>query len=244
MLVEVKPTRVCGWPVHIIYTAYHSTFPYLGLGHILVLVHMDSIGGGLWWFLRVSFGGNWIQNSSTSQLLSPWRQPDVVQRTSPPLHRQASPEGRVKRHLLPFPPAAAENNQGETKNQATQRRCRETVPKGLSNSGHIHTVCTHCPVLSIKLMSPSNLCPLRCSLIDHLKSTRISSPAFHSSIMGAFKAVAIKAAGSGYNSSAHSSLEMMTVCTICLWVQQLNPIWGQPPCHEKVIKIHRHFTGL
>lgn len=61
-----------------------------------------------------------FKNSSTSQLPSPWRQPDVVQCTSPPLHMQASPEGRVKRHLLPFPPAAAENNQGETKSQATQ----------------------------------------------------------------------------------------------------------------------------
>lgn len=106
---------------------------------------------------------NHIQNSSTSQLLSPWRQPDVVQCTSPPLHMQASPEGRVKRHLLLFPPAAAENNQAETKSQATQRRSQETVPKGIGNSEHVHSVCTHRFALSIKPMSAPNLYPLRCT---------------------------------------------------------------------------------
>ena len=55
------------------------------------------------------------------QPLSPWWQPDVEQCTSPPLHMQASPEGRVKRHLLPFPPAAAENIQGETKSRGNTK---------------------------------------------------------------------------------------------------------------------------
>lgn len=34
MLMEEKPTRVCGWHVHIIYTAYYTRLPYLRLGHV------------------------------------------------------------------------------------------------------------------------------------------------------------------------------------------------------------------
>lgn len=124
MLMEVKPTRKCGWPVHIIYTAYYSILlPYPRLIHFHTWTRGIPPVRGL-------FQDNQIQNSTNPQLLSPWRQPDVVQCTSPPLHMQASPEGWVKRHLLLFAPAAAENKQGETKSQHTTHRwCQETVPK-------------------------------------------------------------------------------------------------------------------
>lgn len=115
---------VCGWPVHIIYTAYYSTLPYLLFSHI----HMFGHGiPAAWGYDNFSASHSKIINfkgPSNSQLWYPRQQADVVQCSSPPLHMQASPEGRVKRHLLPFPPAAAENNWGQT-----QRLWLETVPK-------------------------------------------------------------------------------------------------------------------
>lgn len=86
----------------------------------------------------------------------------------PLLHMQASPEGRVKRHLLLFPPAAAENNQAETKKQRQHKDgAKRLVPRGASHSEHARSLCTHththCFVLSIKVTGPSILDALRCS---------------------------------------------------------------------------------
>lgn len=145
-----------------------------------------------------------------------------------------SPEGRVKRHLLPFPPAAAENNQGETKSQATQRRSQETVPKGMSNSAHIHTVCTHCFVLSVKLMK--SFYPPRCS-----KTGAVSYWSFEIHLLY-FKAI--------HHSTMWPFKQATTVqCTgdddrlHHLSYNNLIP-YETNPLPRKVIKIHHHFTGL
>ena len=93
--------------------------------------------GFLWWaavgiyvhlLLRLS-----NSNPSNTQRLSPWRQPDVGQRTSPPppppLLMKALPEGRVTRHLLLFPPAAAENNHEGNRQPGNTERCQEAAPR-------------------------------------------------------------------------------------------------------------------
>lgn len=56
--------------------------------------------------------------------------------SAPPLHMHASPEGRGERPLLPFPPAAAENNQRHKTPGNTK-----TVPRDCSQRNE--QLCTH-----------------------------------------------------------------------------------------------------
>lgn len=104
------------------------------------------------------------EHAATSRLSSPWRQPDVVRGTSPPLPpkktshstRKPRPEGRVKEaSVTVFPPRAAGNNQGaDKKASATQRRSRGPDPKGAR----------HASLCAVRQTSPSwPLRPPRCS---------------------------------------------------------------------------------
>lgn len=149
--------------MHIIYTAYYSTLPYLRLSHILILGHMGfhrlrgvcddfSVSGSEVIKFKTPLPPNRCLHGDSQMLCSAHH---------PPFHMRASPWGRVKRHLLPFPPAAAENNQRETKNQATQRQCQEAVPRGVSDCEHIHIMCSLCCLSNYYV-----LYPLKCNNRD------------------------------------------------------------------------------
>lgn len=83
----------------------------------------------MWWFLKVSFWGNQIQMSWTAKPLSPWWQPDVVQRTSPPhpTPHASLAWGQSTGICYHFPLRLLKITE---ERQATQRHSQESVPEG------------------------------------------------------------------------------------------------------------------
>lgn len=140
---------VRGWPMRIIYSLLHGiTISYV---QPRCTREIPSAGG-----CCNNFWPYWNSCHSVAQLLSPWRQPDVVQRhLNPPTFIQGawSPwdGGRVGRHLLTFHPAAAENNQPDSIGRLF-----------LKHQAALHTFThwTHTIGTSITLTSPS---ALRCA---------------------------------------------------------------------------------
>lgn len=154
---------------------------------------------------------------------------------APPLHTHAAPEGRVKRHLLPFPPAAAENNQRGTKSQATQRRCQETVPKRNAQlCTHSYDVYVHTLLCAVYHTNES-VCPLSSQvLLNGYCGYNILLIIWNA--VAPFQTLAIKHSWnwrqqfSTLFSGDDDHLHHLSLCTI------LNPIWGKPPCHEKWLR--------
>lgn len=130
------------------------------LSHILILGHMGFHQWG-----NVMMSVSLLEVIKFKTPLPPYCRlhddSQMFHSAHPPLHMQASPQGREKRHLLPIPPAAAGNNQRDTKSQAAQR-AKRLFPKEWETL-NTSILCVHIYLCCLSnWWAPSNLYPLRC----------------------------------------------------------------------------------
>lgn len=145
---------VCGWPVHIIFTAHYTALPYLTHKHA---EHMGFHQQGCWDDFWPSYSGGREVIKFKSLLHLPAAVSMATARCCTVPHQPLTPltqharlawGGRVWRHLLPFPLAAAENNQLEQHKDGAKR----LLPK---DRAALHTfICRFCA-------------HLRCSHLSH-----------------------------------------------------------------------------
>lgn len=130
-----KPTKahvcVCGWPAHIIFTAYYTALPYLTHKHTEHMgFHQQGCRDDFW----PSYSGGREVIEFKSFLHLPAAVSMATARCCTAPHQPLSPltqharlawggkgGGRVWRHLLPFPLVAAENNQLEQHKDGAKR---------------------------------------------------------------------------------------------------------------------------